>query len=121
MEMREGYWMHVGESNRDPALTQQLLTTIINHLLKICSRAVETAIESSKSTGLPPKPVTIREMSGVLKAMTSSPVALFMKQCSLHQKMMMAAMLRCIRREGVPEITWRAVSAAVSSYLINST
>jgi len=53
--------------------------------------------------------VTAKEMMVVLNLMSSSPVALFLKQCSVQQKMMMAAMVRCVRREGVPEIPWRAV------------
>lgn len=88
----------------------KVLVTTDHTTCSIDRRAVEVTIETSKDTGLPRKPVTIREMSAVLKAMTSSPVALFIKQCSLHQKMMMAAMLRCIRREGVSEISWRSVS-----------
>lgn len=57
-----------------------------------------------------PHPVTAKEMMGVLNQMSSSPVALFVKSCSEQQKMMLAAMVRCVRREGVPEIQWRAVS-----------
>ncbi len=46
----------------------------------------------------------------VLKALTSSPVALFIKQCSVYEKIMLAAVLRCVRREGVPEVSWLSVS-----------
>lgn len=80
-------------------------------VLDACRRAVEVAMETAKQNRAPKKAVTIREMSGVLRAMTSSPIALYIKQCSLHQKMMLAAMLRCIRREGVPEISWRSLRA----------
>lgn len=55
-------------------------------------------------------PVTAREMMAVLNQMSSSPVAMFLKNCSEQQKMMIAAMVRCVRREGVPEISWRSVS-----------
>lgn len=58
-----------------------------------------------------PHPVTAREMMAVLNQMSSSPVALFVKSCSEQQKMMLASMVRCVRREGVPEIQWRAVSS----------
>ncbi|KAJ9117153.1 hypothetical protein QFC20_000296 [Naganishia adeliensis] len=78
-------------------------------VLDACRRAVEVSMETAKNNKVPPKPVTIRDMAGVLKAMTSSPVAMFVKQCSLHQKMMLAAILRCIRREGLSEIAWRSV------------
>lgn len=57
-----------------------------------------------------PHAVSIREMQQVLALMSSSPVSLFLKQCSVQQKVMMAAVLRCVRREGVPEIQWRSVS-----------
>ena len=56
-----------------------------------------------------PHAVSIREMQQVLALMSSSPVSLFLKQCSVQQKVMMAAVLRCVRREGVPEIQWRSV------------
>jgi origin recognition complex subunit 1 len=69
-------------------------------------------METAKNNKVPPKPVTIKDMAGVLKAMTSSPIAMFVKQCSLHQKMMLAAILRCIRREGLSEIAWRSVSSS---------
>lgn len=58
-----------------------------------------------------PKPVTAREMAAVLNAMSSSPVAIFIRACAPQQKMMLAAMVRCVRREGVPEIPWRALRA----------
>ncbi|KAJ9123931.1 hypothetical protein QFC22_000722 [Naganishia vaughanmartiniae] len=80
-------------------------------VLDACRRAVEVSMESAKNNNVAPKPVTIKDMAAVLKAMTSSPVAMFVKQCSLHQKMMLAAMLRCIRREGLSEISWRSVRA----------
>ena len=46
----------------------------------------------------------------VLNLMSSSPIAMFVRQCSVQQKVMMAAVVRCVRREGVPEIPWRSVS-----------
>lgn len=56
-----------------------------------------------------PHPVTAREMMLVLNLMSSSPVSMFLKGCSVQQKMMLAAVVRCVRREGVPEIPWRSV------------
>ncbi|ORY35566.1 P-loop containing nucleoside triphosphate hydrolase protein [Naematelia encephala] len=73
-------------------------------VLDACRRAVEVALETT-----PPHPVTPKEMMAVLNAMSSSPVALFVKQCSVQQKMMMAAVVRCVRREGIPEIPWKSV------------
>jgi hypothetical protein len=79
-------------------------------------RAVEVAIEpkeGNEGSTVLRHPVTAKEMMSVLNLMSSSPVALFLKQCSLQQKMMLAAVVRCVRREGIPEIPWRAVSALV--------
>jgi origin recognition complex subunit 1 len=64
------------------------------------------AIENGKQTDNTPVVVSVKDMQNVLKALTSSPVALFIKQCSLYEKIMLAAVLRCVRREGVPEISW---------------
>ena len=73
-------------------------------VLDACRRAVEVAL-----TQQPPRPVNARDMVAVLNAMSSSPVALFIRQCSPQQKMLLAALVRCVRREGMPEIPWRAV------------
>jgi origin recognition complex subunit 1 len=78
-------------------------------------RAVEVALEST-----PPHPVTIREMQAVLALMSSSPVSLFLKQCSVQQKVVMAAVLRCVRREGIPEISWRSVSRSPRCCTVNA-
>ncbi|KAL1406326.1 Origin recognition complex, subunit 1 [Vanrija albida] len=73
-------------------------------VLDACRRAVEVAMAQPER-----KPVSARDMVQVLNAMSSSPVALFLRQCSPQQKRLLAALVRCIRREGVPEISWRAV------------
>jgi origin recognition complex subunit 1 len=75
-------------------------------------RAVEVALEpKEQSTTSAIHPVTAKEMMAVLNQMSSSPVALFLKQCSLQQKLMLAALVRCIRREGVPEIRYRSIKS----------
>lgn len=66
-------------------------------------------MEKSETTSVPRKAVSAKEMMAVLNQMSSSPVAMFVKSCSEQQKMMLAAVVRCVRREGVPEITWRSV------------
>ncbi|KAL7422761.1 Origin recognition complex, subunit 1 [Cryptotrichosporon argae] len=88
-------------------------------VLDACRRAVEVALEAaarartaagaSASANDARHPVTAREMVAVLNAMSSSPVSHFVRQCSEQQKVMLAALVRCVRREGVPEIPWRAV------------
>jgi origin recognition complex subunit 1 len=71
-------------------------------------------MEKSQSTTSLRKPVSAKEMMAVLNQMSSSPVAMFVKSCSEQQKMMLAAVVRCVRREGVPEISWRSVRLASS-------
>ncbi|KAK8854793.1 hypothetical protein IAR55_003532 [Kwoniella newhampshirensis] len=92
-------------------------------VLDACRRAVEVALENKNRpvpvapSGLTPAgnrpgephPVTAKEMHAVLQAMSSSPVAKFIGGCSIQQKMMLAALVRCVRREGIPEIAWRNV------------
>ncbi|CAK9782561.1 P-loop containing nucleoside triphosphate hydrolase protein [Cutaneotrichosporon oleaginosum] len=74
-------------------------------VLDACRRAVEVSVKNGAGVVGP------RDMALVLSAMSNSPVALFIKACGLEQKMMLAAMVRCVRREGVSEITWRALRA----------
>jgi hypothetical protein len=54
-------------------------------------------------------------MMAVLNLMSSSPVAMFVKNCSTQQKVMLASVVRCVRREGIAEIPWRNVSPLSSS------
>lgn len=91
-------------------------------VLDACRRAVEVAMGTSDGTENAPSKsktkakssaernaVTARDMVQVLNAMSSSPVSMYLKTCSVQQKMLLAALVRCVRREGVPEITWRAL------------
>ncbi|WVQ81847.1 hypothetical protein IAT38_003974 [Cryptococcus sp. DSM 104549] len=84
-------------------------------VLDACRRAVEVAIENKDKTPPPghegPGPYVVlpQQMLAVLSSMSSSPTAKFIKACSLQQKMMLAALVRCVRREGVSEVSWRNV------------
>jgi origin recognition complex subunit 1 len=71
-------------------------------------RAVEVTLESTS-----PHSVTPKEMMAVLNLMSSSPVAMFVKNCSTQQKVMLASVVRCVRREGIAEIPWRNVSPSL--------
>jgi origin recognition complex subunit 1 len=51
----------------------------------------------------------------VLNLMSSSPVAMYVKNCSTQQKVMLASVVRCVRREGLAEIPWRNVSCVPPS------
>ena len=99
----DGSWTHAGETYR---AIRAILTGADDYSHR---RAVEVAIEPKANTSTP-HPVTPKEMMVVLNLMSSSPVAMFVKHCSVQQKVMMAAVVRCVRREGLPEIPWRSVS-----------
>ena len=45
----------------------------------------------------------------VIKVMQNSPTAAYMRECSLHERIMLAALLKCIKRQGVEEIQWGEV------------
>jgi origin recognition complex subunit 1 len=77
-------------------------------------RAVEVTLESTS-----PHSVTPKEMMAVLNLMSSSPVAMFVKNCSTQQKVMLASVVRCVRREGIAEIPWRNVGLLSSLFLLS--
>ncbi|CED85291.1 Origin recognition complex, subunit 1, and related proteins [Phaffia rhodozyma] len=74
-------------------------------MLDVCRRAVELAIPVQPSKQLP-KPVRIKQISAVLAEMSKNPTAQFVRNCSLFEKVMLAAVVRCTRRLGVGEIEW---------------
>lgn len=49
--------------------------------------------------------VTI-DVKEVIKVMQNSPTAAYLRECSLHERIMLAALLRVIKREGVEEVKW---------------
>src|SRR5882762_3270458 len=46
----------------------------------------------------------------VIKVMQNSPTAAYLRECSLHERIMLAALLKVIKREGVGEVRWGDVS-----------
>lgn len=54
----------------------------------------------------------IADVQQVIKAMQNSPTAAYLRECSFHERMMLASLVKCIKREGVEEIKWGDVSYA---------
>jgi hypothetical protein len=81
---------------------------VVRQLTLTYRRAVEVTLESPS-----PHSVTPKEMMAVLNLMSSSPVAMFVKNCSTQQKVMLASVVRCVRREGIAEIPWRNVGPSL--------
>ena len=61
-----------------------------------------------------PKQTTagVRDVKEVIQAMQNSPTAAYLCECSLHERMMLASLIKCIKREGVEEIQWIEVSTS---------
>lgn len=68
-------------------------------VLDICRRAVEL---------VEPRARTARtdDVKEVIKSMQNSPTAAYLRELSFHERLMLAALLKCIKREGVEEIKW---------------
>lgn len=58
-----------------------------------------------------PKRRTARapDVKEVIQVMQNSPTAAYLRECSFHERMMLASLLKCIKREGVEEIKWGEV------------
>lgn len=46
------------------------------------------------------------DVKDVIRDLQNSPTATFLRSLSLHERIMLAALLRCVRRSGVEEIPW---------------
>ncbi|KAG6918327.1 hypothetical protein DXG01_015185 [Tephrocybe rancida] len=49
------------------------------------------------------------EVTEVVRVMQNSPTAAYLRECSFHERMMLASLIKCIKREGVEEIKWGEV------------
>ena len=52
----------------------------------------------------------IKDVKEVIQVMQNSPTAAYLKDCSLHEQIMLASLLKVIKREGVEEVRWGDVS-----------
>ena len=50
------------------------------------------------------------DVKDVIRELQNSPTAAFLRSLSLHERILLAALLRCVRRTGVGEIPWADVS-----------
>ncbi|KAI0790048.1 hypothetical protein C8Q75DRAFT_763757 [Abortiporus biennis] len=68
-------------------------------VLDICRRTVELVQPHSKTA-------RTDDVKQVIKDMQNSPTAAYLRDLSLHERVMLASMLKCIKKEGVDEIKW---------------
>lgn len=50
------------------------------------------------------------DVNEVIRFMQNSPTAAYLRDCSFHERLMMASLLKCMKKEGVEEIKWGDVS-----------
>ena len=62
-------------------------------------RAVEL-VQESKGTAKAP------HVKDVIQMMQNSPTAAYLRDLSLHERLMLTSLIKCIKREGVEEIPW---------------
>lgn len=81
------------------AMKVSSITGDARRVLDICRRTVELVQPLKKIAGAP-------DVKEVMNAMQDSPTAAFLKECSLHERIMLAALSKCIKRAGVDEVKW---------------
>ncbi|KAH7926066.1 P-loop containing nucleoside triphosphate hydrolase protein [Leucogyrophana mollusca] len=79
-------------------------------VLDICRRAVELAHPRTRTA----RPDDVKE---VIKVMQNSPTAAYLRECSVHERIMLASLLKCIKREGVEEIKWGEIQQQHNIYM----
>lgn len=55
------------------------------------------------------------DVTEVISVMQNSPTAAYLRECSFHERVMLASLIKCVRREGVEEIKIGDVSYLASS------
>ena len=75
----------------------------MQHLLTQNRRAVELVRPLKKTARIP-------DVQQVVKDMQNSPTAAFLRELSFHERVMLVAVIKCVRKEGVEEIRWGDVS-----------
>lgn len=71
----------------------------LSHLHSQYRRAVELVQPTSRTA-------RTDDVKEVIKIMQNSPTAAFLRDCSLHERIMLAALLKCARRDGIEEVKW---------------
>ncbi|KAF9511046.1 hypothetical protein BS47DRAFT_1373169 [Hydnum rufescens UP504] len=70
-------------------------------VLDICRRAVEVSHARNKAG-----PVGAKDVGLVITEMQNSPTAAYLRECSFHERIMLAATWKCLKRVGVSVIKW---------------
>ncbi|KAJ2916784.1 hypothetical protein MD484_g3647, partial [Candolleomyces efflorescens] len=79
-------------------------------VLDVCRRVVEHVSTSKTTAGA-------SHVQKIMSIMQSSPTAGYLQDCSLHERIMLAALTKCVKREGVEEIKWSDVQYQHLNYI----
>ena len=77
---------------------------VVEKLISIPRRAVEVSRAQSTVSK-----VTSKHIMAVIAEMQNSPTAAYLRECSLHERIMLAATWKCLKREGVSIVKWADV------------
>jgi origin recognition complex subunit 1 len=61
---------------------------------------------------------TIKDVQEVFRAMQHNPITAYLQECSFHERLMLASLVKCMKREGVEEIKWGEVSQGFLSFTL---
>lgn len=61
------------------------------------------------------KTARMADVKEVIQVMQNSPTAAYLGECSFHERLMLASLVKCMKREGVEEIKWGEVEVMFSS------
>ncbi|KIO17608.1 hypothetical protein M407DRAFT_84816 [Tulasnella calospora MUT 4182] len=75
-------------------------------VLDMARRSVETVYNPQGTSPI----VKMKDMTEVIKAMQNSPNAAFVRECSFVERVVLAAIIKCVKREGVSEVKWGGVT-----------
>ncbi|KAF8910446.1 hypothetical protein CPB84DRAFT_1702121 [Gymnopilus junonius] len=92
------------------AMTVSRITGDARRVLDIVRRAVEL-VQASKST------VKAPHIKEVVRTLQNSPIAAFLRDLSFHERLMLASLIKCIKREGIEEIKWSEVQYQHLTYI----
>ncbi|KAF9484856.1 P-loop containing nucleoside triphosphate hydrolase protein [Pholiota conissans] len=81
------------------AMNVSRITGDARRVLDICRRAVEL-VKPVKGTVKPP------HIQEVVSTMQNTPTAAYLRDLSFHERLMLASLVKCVKREGVEEIKW---------------
>jgi len=92
-----------GDAVKFAAMKVSSISGDARRVLDICRRTVELVRPDRRVA-------RTDDVKDVIRNLQNSPTAAFLRSLSLHERILLAALLKCVRRTGVSEIPWTDVS-----------